>query len=223
VRIKENENGITDAIHIAYRQKGNAVTVSVNIDNDLYLDTWVDFDVSVPREAGLTASVAAGTLEATALTGAITLNNTNGAIWASNLTGPMVLTSQSGSINTGHVRGQLMAITQNGTITTIETHLSGRSIVRAQSGTINFHGSLDPHGAYLFANGNGAVGITLPPTSAIRVTARTASGSINCAFMPLVVIQRNGAEQAHGQFGRAPLAGLTIETTSGSIDLNRGG
>ncbi len=223
VSIKENRNGITSAIQTQYTRTGDKITVAVSIPDGLYLDTWVDFDVTVPKRAGVTAMLAAGTLEANGLNGHITLSDTNGAIWATNLSGSIALTTQSGSINTERVSGQLTAITQNGTITTGTTRLSGRSTMQADSGTINFHGSLDPSGSYLFRNSNGAIGLTLPNNSAVNVDAHSMSGSITSAFPTVAAVRESSGSGARGSFGRAPRARLTIQTTSGSIQLFQGG
>ncbi len=222
VSIKENRSGITDAIHTHYAQRGNSIAVTVNIDDGLPLDTWVDFDVRVPRQTGANITVAAGTLEAAGLTGDLALSDTNGAIWATNLSGSIALRTQSGSINTTHVSGQLSAITQNGTITTEDTHLSGQSRVQAESGTINFHGSLDRAGSNAFMGGNGAIGIPLPRSSSFHVDARTVSGSINSDFPGVKAIQEHGGSGASGNIGTAPRARLTIQTAGGSIDLHQG-
>ena len=222
VSIAENRNGITDAIQTNYAQKGNTITVTVTIPDGLYLDTWVDFDVHVPRHAGASAELAAGTLNADGFSGRIALNNTNGAIWATNLTGDITLTTQSGSINTDHVRGRLTASTQNGTITTGDTRLSGRSTVQAQSGTINFHGSLDPNGSYIFRDSNGAIGLTLPRRSALQVDARSTSGSISSQFPGVRAVPQTGGSAARGSLGRTPRGQLTIQSSSGSIQLLQG-
>jgi hypothetical protein len=222
VSIQEIKNGATDAIAIHYAQQGNTITVTVDIPGGLMEDTWVDFAVKVPARAGLTTTVATGTLEATDLGGPIMLNNTNGAIWATNLTGSIGLKTQSGSINLTKVSGQVAVATQNGTVTTTATRLDGRSSIRAKSGTINFHGSLSPTGTYQFQNSNGAVGITLPPSSTFTLVARSIGGSINSDFQGVTVSQANGRTEARGAIGAAARAHLIIETTGGSIDLHRG-
>ena len=222
VGIQEMKNGATDAIVIHYAQQGNTITVTVDIPGGLMEDTWVDFDVKVPARAGLTTSVATGTLEATNLSGHIALNNTNGAIWATNLAGSIGLKTQSGSINLTKVNAQVAVLTQNGTITTTATRLQGRSSIQAGTGTINFHGMLSRTGTYLFQNSNGAVGITLPPNSTFTLQARTAGGAINSDFQRVTVSQVHGRTEARGAIGAAAHAHLIIETTGGSIDLHQG-
>lgn len=223
VSITENRNGYTDAIQIHYAQQGDRITVTSDIESDLADGTWVDFVVHVPGQAGLNASLTnGGTLVADGLSGQIALSNTNGSIWATNLSGTIALTTQSGSINTKGVSGQLTMITQNGTITSSTTTLSGQSRVQAESGTINFHGSLAPGSGDQFLNSNGQVSLTLPQNSAFRLDARSASGSINAGFPGISVRHTSSGNQARASIGHPPLAQLIIQTTSGPIMLQPG-
>ena len=223
VSIRENKNGITSAIAIQYAQRGDTIVVTADVQSGLYLDTWVDFDVSVPRQAGLSLSVPTGTLVVDGLSGEIALSDTNGSIWATHLSGSVALTTESGSINTDHVSGQVSVATQNGTVTTTNTHLTGHSTIRAESGTINFHGSLGRSGSYLFRDSNGAVGLTLPRDAAYAVDAHTSGGSINTDFPGVTVYHQEAGTGARGNVGDLPRARLMIQTTSGSIDLHQGG
>lgn len=222
VSIKENRNGITDAIHTSYRQQGDVITVTVSIENGLFLATWVDFDVAVPRDTSANVAVAAGTLKAADVTGNFVLQDTNGSIWATNVSGAIALQTTSGSINTSQVSGQVSAITDNGTITTISTRLRGHSLVQAQSGTISFHGSLDPGCHAVFRNTNGAIGVTLPRDSSVLVDARTPHGSINSEFSSVHVVSDARGRVANGRVGRDAPARLSIQTMNGSIDLDHG-
>lgn len=220
VSIKENRNGFTDAIHTRYRQQGDVITVTVSIEKGLPTATWVDFDVTVPQDTSASVAVAAGTLTAAGLAGNFVLRDTNGSIWATNISGAIALRTASGSINTSRVSGQVSASTDNGTITTISTRLRGHSLVRAHDGTINFHGSLNPGCHAVFRNTNGAIGITLPRSSSVLVDARTPLGSINSEFSSVRVVPDSHGRVAHGRVGRGATARLSIQTRSGSIDLN---
>jgi hypothetical protein len=222
VSITENRNGITDAIHTGYRQQGDVITVTVSVENGLMLATWVDFNVAVPRDTSANVAIAAGTLRATGLTGNWALQDTNGSIWADDVSGTIALQTVSGSINTSHVSGRVSASTDNGTITTISTRLHGPSLMRAQDGTINFHGSLAPDCHAVFRNTNGATGVTLPGGSSVLVDARARSGSINSEFSSVHVVSNSEGRVANGRIGRDAQARLSIQTMSGSIDLNRG-
>jgi DUF4097 and DUF4098 domain-containing protein YvlB len=221
VTITENRSGMTDAITTSYHQQGDAIAVTVAIESGLPLDTWVDFVVQVPRASGATVAVAAGTLEADGLRGSITLQDTNGSIWVTHLRGTIALQTQSGSINAEGVTGQVQALTQNGTITTTATRLSGRSLMQAESGTINFHGSFDPTCAAVFRNTNGAVGVTLPRGASAHVDAHTPQGAINSSFTTIKVVSGAGGQVASGSVGKAPWGRLNIQTTNGSIGLSQ--
>lgn len=222
VSITENRNGITDAINTSYRQQGDVITVGVSVQSGLYDATWVDFNVAVPQGASANVAVAAGTLRATGLTGNLGLQDTNGSIWATNVSGALALQTDSGSINTTRVSGQVSANTNNGTITTVSTRLRGSPLMQAQNGTINFHGSLDPGCHAVFRNASGATGVTLPRGSSVLVDARARSGSINSAFSSVRVASDAGGRVARGQVGRDAAARLSIQTTSGSINLSQG-
>jgi hypothetical protein len=222
VSVTENRNGITNAINTSYRQRGDVITVTVAVQNGLMDATWVDFKVAVPRDASANVATAAGTLRATGLAGNLVLQDTNGSIWATNVSGALGLHTVSGSVNTSRVNGQVSAITDNGTITTAATRLRGTTLMQAQNGTINFHGSLDPGCHAVFRNTNGATGVTLPGASSVLVDARARSGSINSEFSSVPVGTDSRGRVANGRVGRDASARLTIQTMSGSINLNRG-
>jgi Putative adhesin len=222
VSIKENRSGMTEAIHTSYRQRGNAITVTVAVERGLPLATWVDFDVAVPQDTSANVAVAAGTLEASRLNGNFVLHDSNGSIGAANVSGAVALHTTSGSISTSRVSGQVSAVTDNGTITTRSTHLGGHSLVQAQNGTINFHGSLDPGSQTVVRNTNGAIAVTLPSRSSVLVDARTPHGSINSEFSSVRVGSSSDGRVADGRLGRGAPARLKIHTMGGSISLNRG-
>ncbi len=94
--------------------------------------------------------------------------------------------------------------------------------MQAQTGTINFHGSLDPGSEAAFRNTNGAIGVTLARGSSAVVDARTPQGSINSGFPSLRVVSNSDGRVADGRIGRGAVARLNIETTGGSIDVNHG-
>jgi len=221
VSVTEHRNGITNAIHTQYQQQGDVITATVAIDNGLFTATWVDFTVAVPQDSTTTVATTAGTLTAAGLTGSFVLHDTNGSIWATHVNGAIAMRTASGSINTTQVSGQVSASTDNGTITTISTRLDGRSLLQAQNGTINFHGSLNPGCHAVFENTNGAIGVTLPSFSSVLVDARTPFGSINSQFASVHVVSSSTGRVAVGRVGRDAPAHLRLETVHGSIDLNR--
>ena len=222
VSITAHPSGMTDAIHTRYRQRGNVVTVDVSAETGLPVATWVDFNVAVPQGANAHVTVPAGTVDASGLNGNLGLQDTAGSISASSLSGAIALQTTSGSISASRVSGQLSASTDNGTITTSSTRLSGHSIVRAQTGTINFHGSLDPGSHAEFRNTNGTIAVTLARGSSALVDASTPQGSINSALPGVRVGSDSDGRVARGRVGQDASAHLSIQTMGGSISLNHG-
>jgi hypothetical protein len=222
VSIRETRSGMTDAIQTSYRQQGDAITVNVSVESGLLEATWVDFDVAVPKDTSAQVAVAAGTLAAAGLNGNLVLHDTNGSIGVDNVSGAIALQTTSGSISASQVSGQVSAITDNGTITTSATHLGGHSLVQAENGTINFHGSLDPVSQTVVRNANGAITVTLPEGSSVLVDARTAHGSISSEFSSVRADSTSDGRVADGRLGHGAPARLRMQTMGGSISLNRG-
>lgn len=224
VSIREDRNGFPDAIHISYAQAGGTIHITSDIDNDLASDTWVDFDVGVPKLMGFSAALLnGGTLEAENLSGPITLSNTNGSIWATNDSGSLNLQTESGSINVSQFRGPMQLTTQNGTITTGDVHLSGRSLLQADTGTINFHGALDRSARALFTDTNGQVSLNMPSHSAFHVQIHTEGGAVNTDFPGIAIHPQSPGVAADGSVGKPPRAQLTIQTTTGPVLLHQEG
>jgi hypothetical protein len=222
VSIKENRSGITDAIDTSYRKQGDAIIVNVSVESGLMMATWVDFDVAVPQDISANVAVAAGTLEASGLNGNLVLHDTNGSIGVAGVSGAIELQTASGSISASQVSGQLSAITDNGTIATSATHLGGHSLIRAQNGTINFHGSLGPGSQTVVSNTNGTIAVALPKRSSVLVDARTPHGSINSKLSSVRAGRDAGGQVADGRVGRGMPARLRIQTMGGSISLSQG-
>ena len=150
------------------------------------------------------------------------LRHSRGSIWAARDSAAIALRTASGPINTSRLSGQVRAVTGNGTITTIATRLRGHSLMRAQDGTINFHGRLDPGCHAVFTNTGGAIGVTLPAGSSVLVDARTAGGSISSQFPSVHLAPGPPGRTAHGRIGQGAAAHLRIQTAGGSISLSHG-
>jgi Putative adhesin len=221
VSITEHRYGITDAIRTGYRQQGDVITADVSAENGLPA-TWVDFNVVIPQDTNVNVTVPAGTLSVAGLAGNFALQDTSGSVSAAYDSGSLALQTTSGSISTSQVSGRVSAITDNGTIMTSSTRLGGHSLLQAQNGTINFHGSLDPGSQTVIRNTNGAIGMTLSSRSSVLVNARTPHGSINSQFSSLRVGSDSDGRVADGRLGKGAPARLRIQTMGGSISLNRG-
>jgi hypothetical protein len=125
-----------------------------------------------------------------------------------------------GDIDVSGVSGQMSLETGSGSIDATQDTLSGQSTLNTERGGITLDSSLDPHGSYRLQTGPGDIEVTLPGNTSVHVDATTGSGDITSDFAE-VNLQSPDAHEAHGDIGNPPRAELTLQTGSGSIDLNQ--
>ncbi len=218
--------GNSDQIHLHYRQDSatNTITVSVDgpFDFTLFGNQQVDFDVTVPNQADLSVHIDSGSINEDGVNGTLRLNTDSGSIAVEDSSGTLDLTTDSGSIFVNHIRGVADLHTDSGSIAARDASLSGQSSLRTDSGSIQFRGSLDRNGTYLFQTDSGSIDLTLPGNTNMQVHASTDSGSIHSDFPGIQSQRDEGGSQANGSTGGPPYAQVNVETDSGSIDLHAG-
>ncbi|MDQ2907533.1 MAG: DUF4097 family beta strand repeat-containing protein [Ktedonobacteraceae bacterium] len=126
------------------------------------------------------------------------------------------INTQSGDIDVQGVDGQMNLVSNSGTIHVEHSTLKGQSIMKSDSGSVTFNGSLDPSGSYQFESNSDAVNVTLPASAFFHVDASTNSGSIDSDFQ----VQPAGT-QMHGDVGNQPRPTITLKTDSGDIHLHQ--
>lgn len=130
------------------------------------------------------------------------------------------LKTDVGKIYVSDVIGQMMLMSDAGSIHATQVSLQGQSKLKTDVGSLNFSGSIDPHGAYKFVSDAGSVNITLPEDASFHVDASTDLGSINSDFQ-LSGQSRMSRKKLNGNVGNPPYATLTLKTDLGSINLKR--
>jgi len=131
--------------------------------------------------------------------------------------------TDTGEVDVTGVTGQMSLSSDTGTINATQDSLTGQSILKTNTGSVTFDGTIDPKGSYQFVTNTGSVDVTLPANSSFHVDASTDTGSINSDFPGVNVQQGNftGAS-AHGDVGNAPGATVTLKADTGSISLHQG-
>ena len=193
--------GSEDQVQVDYQPSSDGKTLTVstnegsgfNFDFGVFWRIGVDFDVTVPAATTLNVQTSNGSVDASGITGAITLNSSNGSIQADNAS------------------GMLRLKTENGSITVSGASASGNSVFETSNGSIGFSGSLDTSGSYLFHTSNGSIDLTLPADANFQVSSSTSNGSISSDFNDVT----------NGQVGSAPFAQVTLETSNGSISIHK--
>ncbi len=159
----------------------------------------VDLEIDVPVGVQVTAESASGSLEIADLNGNVQSQTSSGSITLRNLGGDVRAQASSGSI-----RG---------------TSLLHVRDVQTSSGSINLQGIFNDTAQV--RSSSGSVQITFAQGSAANLDVRTGSGGINQHGLSLGN-QRSDRRSLSGTLGTpAPGATLTIETSSGSVNLNQ--
>lgn len=130
------------------------------------------------------------------------------------------LRTDVGKIYVSDVIGQMTLVSDAGSVHATQVSLQGQSKLKTDAGSLNFSGTLDPHGTYKFETGAGSINVNLPEDASFHVDARTDIGSINSDF-PLSGHPRNSRTKLSGNVGKPPYAALTLKTDLGSINLKR--
>ncbi len=74
---------------------------------------------------------------------------------------------------------------------------------------------------YVFSTNTGSVNVTLPSDSTFHVDAKTDTGSFNSDF-PVSNTDKQGlGSEVHGDVGNSPTTTITLNTNTGSINLNQ--
>src|SRR5215467_10178123 len=98
-----------------------------------------------------------------------------------------------------------------------------QSILKTDTGSVTFEGTIDPKGLYQFETNTGSVDVTLPGNSSFHLDASTDTGSINSDF-PGVNVQHSNftGGNVNSDVGSSPGATVTLKTDTGSISLHQG-
>jgi len=201
----------TKDMQVNYAQQGNTISVeALNISNAALRAIGVDFDVVVPVGSDVQIYAGYGSIDADGLHGRTALESQNGDITVHNINGPMTINGANGSMSVDTIRGTLSLTLDNGSVELRHVALTGSSQITTERGSIDFNGSINPHGSYRFRTETGAIDLTLPISSSFDLDAVTKHGSIENEF---------GSTHVGNEKG--PHALLRVSSRLGSISLHR--
>jgi Putative adhesin len=219
-------NDLND-LQVQYTQQGNTLTVNANESWGIVLgNRGINLDITVPSSIDLALHGSSGDINLTGVDGKIDVNTDSGSLSLNNVNGPLDLSTSSGDITVinesgpvsahadsgdirlDHASGVMNLSTSSGNITLDQAQVSGQDLWQTDSGSIQFTGTLDPHGTYQMETDSGNVTLNLPANTSFQLTTSTDSGSVSNAFTTSTV-------------GNAPHAGITAKTDSGDIRVQK--
>ena len=131
------------------------------------------------------------------------------------------LTSNTGGIDVSGVTGQMSLQSNTGSITAEQDNLTSSSTLKTDTGSVTFNGTIAQNSNYVFSTNTGSVHVTLPSDSTFHVDAKTDTGSFNSDF-PVSNTDKHGlGSEVHGDVGNSPTTTITLNTNTGSINLDQ--
>ncbi|MGE5673255.1 MAG: DUF4097 family beta strand repeat-containing protein, partial [Mycobacterium leprae] len=175
---------------------------------------WID----VPAYHGnlqLTSRV--GRIGVQSGSGSLTASSTSGFISVRNFEGPISAHTTVGALDLGEVNGELQLDTTTGSIN-VNGFSGGKLMAETRTGGIHASTRTILQGDVTLKTQTGAVGLTVPKESGMKVTAQTNSGSLSVpSFMS---VNRTGpASSAVGTNGDGKYT-VSLAATTGSVNLN---
>ena len=117
------------------------------------------------------------------LGGIISATTVNSSIAALRLSGQITLNSSTGSIMANDVQfGGSFSTGGPGSITLLNATLNQQTLLKVDSGTINFQGTIQPGANVQFESGSGAITIALPASTAFQLDFGSISGTLKNDF-----------------------------------------
>lgn len=218
-RIQINENQYGDFLEISTRMDWNMFQVGLR-SVDFEITVPASCDVRVQNGSGqivvqgtsgeMSVHTGSGRVSAHDLQGQIAMKTGSGRIEVGNLQGLINLRTGSGRIEADNLQGQINLHTGSGRIEVTRSALSGKSLLKTGSNSINVDSSLDPLGDYQFQTGSGSITLILPADAAFALDAKTGIGGVHNEF---------GSDKG----SNGPRAPLKLRTGSGGIHIHRNG
>ena len=174
----------SDKVSVESNQYGNRIDVRTRMQQRVTgNDARVDYEVTVPQDAGITVHADAGPITIEKMHGDVTAEGdqanidvhdvSGGHVHARTLAGPITVHD----VSNGHVE----LSTVSGDIKM--ANVSGQRLTaNSTRGNISYDGAFGEDGNYSLVNGSGDITVSLPAGASVDVTARSVSGSVEDDF-----------------------------------------
>jgi len=192
-------------------QNGNDITIGERHNNDLYRNINIDYEITLPRASGISASTGSGDVEIQNVGAAIKAQSGSGSVHVNGVQGPAILGTGSGDIELQQTGpGDVKAETGSGSI-----RLQGLSgALKASTGSGDVEAQGQPTADWKLTTGSGSVRLVIG-NAHFNLDAETGSGGITLS-QPITM---QGSLNRHHVSGVVNGGGPTIRIGTGSGDI----
>jgi DUF4097 and DUF4098 domain-containing protein YvlB len=173
-------NAASDKVEVDSSQNGNRVSARTHLLNKpTGDDARVDYEVLLPADANLTIDSGSGDVTVENLRGNITLDAEEGQVTVRGFTGGFVqVQSLNANITLTNVQKSRVQLASTGGNIQLN-NVSGPNVTaKSTTGTISFTGDFAGGGNFLLTSHSGDIGVSLPASASIDLTARSMQGSV---------------------------------------------
>jgi hypothetical protein len=192
-------------------QNGNDITIGERHNNDLYRNINIDYEITLPKASGISASTGSGDVQIQDVGASVKAQSGSGSVHVHGVQGPTTLGTGSGDIEllqTGP--GDVKAETGSGSI-----RLQGLAgALKASTGSGDIEAQGQPTADWKLSTGSGSVRLVVG-NAHFTLDADTGSGSINVS-QPITM---QGSLNRHHVSGVVNGGGPTIRVGTGSGDI----
>ena len=186
IRVEARKHNDGDAantkIHIEQKADG-CVEVKVEYEQGL-LDGLlsrkfcsVDFDIQVPHNCKVDASVVSADLEALHLEGGLSFSSVSGEMELEDLKGDLSISTVSGDVEASDLHGKLHLNTVSGDVSVDDSELPGLRLSTV-SADVSLDTGIAPEGSYHLSSVSGNIDWRVPENTSCRFHSSTLSGHI---------------------------------------------
>ena len=204
-------------VQVNFTQDGDSVRVVVTRPQPHIGNSGASVTIRLPEQAELDLRTSNGRITVGGAVNDVKARASNGPIVVRGSTGSLDLQTSNGPIETDGGRGRLTLETSNGPITIRSAEATVNA--RTSNGPIRFTGSLS-EGEHVLRSSNANIVMTLPAAASFSVDASTSNGNISSDFT--LASGEQTEKRMNGTVGTQPNAALDVQTSNGSIDLNKG-
>ena len=192
-------------------QNGNDITIGERHNNDLYRNINIDYEITLPKASGISATTGSGDVQIQDVGATIKAQSGSGSVRVHGVQGPSTLGTGSGDIELQQIGpGDVKAETGSGSV-----RLQGvAGALKASTGSGDIEAQGQPTSDWKLSTGSGSVRLIVG-NAHFNLDADTGSGSINVS-QPITM---QGSLNRHHVSGVVNGGGPTIRVGTGSGDI----